>query len=77
MTANEALQEWIKTQALPVSSIEEHGFINGYEWATAKTLTDEEIIREWVDATYLDASQCTDDIKEFARAILRKAQEHE
>jgi hypothetical protein len=33
MTANEALQEWIKTQALPVSSIEEHGFINGYEWA--------------------------------------------
>jgi hypothetical protein len=41
----------------------------------AKTLTDEEILREWVDATYLDASQCTDDIKEFSRAILRKAQE--
>jgi len=38
-------------------------------------LTDEEILREWVDATYLDASQCTDDIKDFARAILRKAQE--
>ena len=32
-------------------------------------------IIEWVDATYLDASQCTDDIKDFAKAILRKAQE--
>jgi hypothetical protein len=40
-----------------------------------KNLTNDEILREWVDATYLDASQCTDDIKEFARAILRKAQE--
>lgn len=40
-----------------------------------KELTDEEILREWVDATYLDASQCTDDIKDFARALLRKAQE--
>ena len=40
-----------------------------------KELTDEEILREWVDATYLDASQCTDDIKDFAKAILRKAQE--
>lgn len=36
MTANEALQAWIKTQSLPVSSIEEHGFINGYEWAMAE-----------------------------------------
>jgi len=33
MTANEALEAWIKTQPLPVSSIEEHGFINGYNWA--------------------------------------------
>jgi hypothetical protein len=28
-----ALQEWIKTQSLPVSNVEEHGFINGYNWA--------------------------------------------
>ena len=31
--AEQALQEWIKTQPLPVSSIEEHGFVNGYNWA--------------------------------------------
>jgi hypothetical protein len=28
-----ALQEWLKTQSLPVSDVEEHGFINGYNWA--------------------------------------------
>jgi len=31
--AEKALQEWIKTQSLPVSDVEEHGFINGYNWA--------------------------------------------
>lgn len=31
--AEKALEEWIKTQSLPVSCIEEHGFINGYNWA--------------------------------------------
>ena len=33
MNAKQALQEWIKTQSLPVSDVEEHGFINGYNWA--------------------------------------------
>ena len=33
MNAEQALQEWIKTQSLPVSDVEEHGFINGYNWA--------------------------------------------
>jgi hypothetical protein len=31
--AEQALQDWIKTQSLPVSDVEEHGFINGYNWA--------------------------------------------
>jgi hypothetical protein len=31
--AEQALKEWIKTQSLSVSDVEEHGFINGYNWA--------------------------------------------
>lgn len=31
--AEQALQDWIATQCLPVSEIEEHGFINGFRWA--------------------------------------------
>lgn len=31
--AEEAFKEWEKTQSLPVSGEEAHGFINGYRWA--------------------------------------------
>ena len=33
MNEEKALKDWVKTQSLPVSNIEEHGFINGYRWA--------------------------------------------
>ena len=74
--AEKALQEWIKTQSLPVSDVEEHGFINGYNWAMKKTLTDEEIleIRHKYRTKLVDGNYRVDEL-EFARAILRKAQE--
>jgi hypothetical protein len=46
------------------------GFEKGYQAATAKTLTDEEIISEWDYEFGVEV-----DLIDFARAILRKAQE--
>lgn len=31
--AEQAFKDWEKTQSLPVSEIEAHGFVNGYRWA--------------------------------------------
>ncbi|CAB4132220.1 hypothetical protein UFOVP139_35 [uncultured Caudovirales phage] len=31
--AEAAFKEWEKTQSLPVSGEEAHGFVNGYRWA--------------------------------------------
>jgi hypothetical protein len=46
------------------------GFDKGYKAATAKTLTDEEILSEWDYEFGVEV-----DLIDFARAILRKAQE--
>lgn len=35
--AEQALKEWEKTETFPVSSVEAHGFINGFKWAIKKT----------------------------------------
>jgi len=48
------------------------GFDKGYKAATAKTLTDEEILQLWVQKNTLGGAQ---NIVDFARAILRKAQD--
>jgi hypothetical protein len=34
--AEQALKEWEKTETFPVSSVEAHGFINGFKWAIRK-----------------------------------------
>lgn len=31
--AEQALKEWESTESLPVSEVEQHGFINGFRWA--------------------------------------------
>ena len=46
------------------------GFDKGYKAATAKTLTDEEILSEWNYEFGVEV-----DLIDFAKAILRKAQE--
>jgi hypothetical protein len=52
------------------------GFDKGYKAATAKTLTDEEILKFYVNnSTYDNDQKLFVDIYGFARAILRKAQE--
>ena len=52
------------------------GFDKGYKAATAKTLTDEEIEELANKYLYvLNDVPYANDIKDFARAILRKAQE--
>jgi len=49
------------------------GFDKGYKAATAKTLTDEEI--EGIAKANVDGHSSMEQLKWFARAILRKAQE--
>ena len=52
------------------------GFEKGYKAASAKTLTDEEILKLYVNnSTYDNDQKLFIDIYGFARAILRKAQE--
>ena len=50
------------------------GFDKGYKAATAKTLTDEEIMDAYVEHCKTEASG-KGNLIDFARAILRKAQE--
>jgi hypothetical protein len=51
------------------------GFDKGYKAATAKTLTDEEIHQIFRDETGFEIDTCPIAILDFARAILRNAQE--
>jgi uncharacterized protein YgfB (UPF0149 family) len=67
-----ALQEWIKTQTFTVSGAEQHGFINGYNLATEKTLTDNEIDNLIADVAEKPTNE---DLYDFAKAILKKVQE--
>jgi hypothetical protein len=66
--------DWIPLYTQPsehdLGIAEAIGFDKGYKAATAKTLTDEEI-NEIFSKTWLDLK----DYKDFARAILKKAQE--
>lgn len=52
--AEQAFKEWEKTQTFAVSSIEEHGFINGYNWAYCEQQAGIEALKKevvhWQDA---------------------------
>ena len=73
---NQRIERMIENQSHHEGIAHAGGFEAGFQEAQAKTLTDEEIANTWddvrKDATLKSSMK---DIQDFAKAILRKAQE--